>query len=45
MLYGLYLALQEFLSPDGQGFTPEDLNGGFTKDNYEFLKKIFEESA
>jgi hypothetical protein len=44
MLYGLYLALQGFLLPEGQGFTPESLNDGFTQQNYDFLKKIFGES-
>lgn len=45
ILYGLYLALQQFLLPEGQGFPPEGLNGGFTKDNFEFLKKVFSEIA
>lgn len=44
-LYALYLVLQSFLLPDGQGFTPEDLNGRFAKDNFEFLKKVFSEAA
>jgi hypothetical protein len=41
-LYGLYLALKEFLSEDGAKFVPDELNGGFTHMNYEFLKKIFD---
>lgn len=43
-LYALYLALQQVCLPDGR-FTPAGLNGGFTKDNFEFLKKIFSEAA
>ncbi|QOL19744.1 hypothetical protein [Candidatus Bodocaedibacter vickermanii] len=43
-LYALYLALQQVILPSGR-FKPEDLNGGFTKDNFEFLKKIFSEAA
>ena len=43
-LYALYLALQEFLSSDGQGFITKELNDGFSPQNYDFLKKIFGES-
>lgn len=44
ILCGLFLALKEFLTEDGTKFKPDDLNGGFTRQNYEFLNKIFEYS-
>jgi hypothetical protein len=45
VLYGLYLALKEFFVCETGQFAPEDLNGGFTGYNYNFLKAVFEEPA
>lgn len=42
VLYALYRALEEFFVPAAGRFAPEDLNGGFTECNYNFLKAVFE---
>jgi hypothetical protein len=41
VLYGLYVVLNDFFDQESNSFKPQDLNGGLTRHNYNFLRAVF----